>query len=129
MTLSATAKAIVGGLTALVALFPVALVALWLVMFSGMMSRTPQDAPFQAFDAIFALAFPAMCIISVLMYVMIAFYVTHAIKNTAASDVVRIVALLLVFFFPYLGMPAYYIIYILMAKPPTWAMKPQPVAP
>jgi len=129
MTLSSTAKAIVGVLTALVALFPLALVALWLVMFFGMMSRTPQDAPFQAFDAIFGLVFPAMCIVSVLMYVMIAFYVTHAIKNTPASDVVRIVALLLVFFFPYLGMPAYYIIYILMAKPPTWAMKPQPVAP
>jgi phage shock protein PspC (stress-responsive transcriptional regulator) len=59
---------------------------------------------------------------------MVTFYVAHAIKNTDASDVIRIVALLLVFFLPYVGMPAYYVLYIMLAKPPAWAMKPATVA-
>ena len=129
MKLNNTAKIIVGVLTLLVALFPIAFILLWLGMFFPTMVGRSQEYPFQAFDAIFAFIFPAMCIISILIYAMIAFYVAHAIKNTAASDVFRIVSLLLVFFFPYLGMPAYYVLYILLSKPPQWAMKPLPQNP
>ena len=124
MTLNSTAKAIIGVLTALVALFPLVLIALWFTMFITMMGSAPRDYPFERFDAVFSWFFSAMCLLSLLMYVMTAFYVTHAIKNSAGSDVIRIIGLLLVFFFPYLGMPAYYVIYILMSKPPSWAMKP-----
>jgi hypothetical protein len=124
MKLNNTAKIVVSVLTALVALFPLAFILLWLGMFLPTMVGSSREYPFQAFDAMFVFFFPAMCIISTLMYAMVAFYVTHAIKNTAASDIFRILGLLLVFFFPYLGMPAYYVIYILLRKPPQWAMKP-----
>jgi len=126
MTLSTPVKALVGVLTLLVFLFPVGFFLLWALMFFPMfIGEASPDFPFQAFDTVFAVAFPLMCLFTVAMYGLIAFYVTHAIKNQGASDVVRIVALLAVFFLPYLGMPFYYIVFILMPKPPSWAMKPQ----
>lgn len=129
MALNKPAKVIVGILTVAIALLPVGLVIVWLLMVFGMMNGQPRDFPFQALDPLFAIAFPLVCSINVLIYGMMAFYVAHAVKNAAASDVVRIAGILLVFFFPYLGMPAYYIVYIVMPKPPAWAMKPQLVLP
>ena len=67
-----------------------------------------------------------MCLFTLLTYGLIAFYVTQAIKNQRASDVVRIVTLIMIFFMPYLGMPFYYVLFILMPTPPPWALKPRP---
>jgi hypothetical protein len=129
MTLSRTAKVVVGALTALVALLPVCLILAWLTMVLGIFQDTSRESVFfQTLDTAFPFVFAAGCLFNVLIYGMMAFYIAHAIKNLEGSDVVRIVGLLLVFFFPYLGMPAYYIVYILMSKPPAWAMKPQPPA-
>ena len=130
MTLSNPIKALVGLMTLLVVLFPHALFALWgLVVFPMFMGGSSADYPFQRFEMVFALAFPLMCFFTLTMYALTAFYVTHAIKNQGASDVVRIVTLLAIFFFPYLGMPFYYIVFILMPKTPSWALKPQPTSP
>jgi uncharacterized membrane protein len=129
MQLNTAAKVIVGLLTALVALFPLGLVFLWLASFFPMMSGWVSEFPSPFADALFAIMFPMMCLVSFLMYAMVAFYVTHAIKNTTASDLIRILAILLVFFFPYVGMPAYYVLFILLAKPPSWALKTVSPAP
>ncbi len=125
MTLGNPVKILVGVLTLLVVLFPFAFLLLWGLMAFQMFAGGPSgDYPSQAFDMIFAVAFPLMCLFTIVMYGLVAFYVTHGIKNQGASDVVRIIALLAVFFLPYLGMPFYYIVFILMPKPPSWAMKP-----
>ncbi len=130
MTLSNPLKALVGVLTTLVVLIPFGFVLLWgLMAIPAFMGAPSNEDPFRAFDLIFAFAFPLMCVFSLLMYAMIAFYVAHAIKNQGASDVVRIVALLLIYFLPYLGMPAYYVLFILLPQPPAWALKPQPTGP
>jgi len=129
VTISKPIKVLVGLLTLLVVLFPFALFLLWgLMVFPMFMGGSSGDFPFQAFDMVFALALPLMCSFALALYGLTAFYVAHAIKNQVGSEVVRIVALLAVFFLPYLGMPFYYIVYILMTKPPSWAMKPQPAS-
>jgi len=130
VTLSNPLKALVGVLTTLVVLVPFGIFLLWGLMAIPAFMGTPSgDDPFLAFDIVFAFAFPLMCVFSALMYALIAFYVAHAVKNQGASDVVRIVALLLIYFLPYLGMPAYYLLFILLPRPPSWAVKPQPAGP
>ena len=126
MTLSNPFKVLVGVLTLIVMLFPVGLFLLWGLMVSQVMRGPSSDFPLQFLDIVFPAAFFIMCLFTLIMYGLTAFYVTHAIKNQTASDVVRIVALLGVFFLPYLGMPFYYIVFILMPKSPSWAQKPQP---
>ncbi len=129
MTLTSPIKALIGVLTLLVVLLPFGFFTLWGLMVLPAMIRGPSgDFPSQAFDMVFAIAFPLMCLFTLVIYGLTAFYVTHAVKNQGASDVVRIIGILGVFFFPYLGMPFYYIVFILMPKTPSWAMKPQPVS-
>ena len=129
MTLSNGAKVIVGVLTVCVALFPLAFIFIWMISFFPFIAApSASDFPFDVFDAVSAFMFPAMCLISLMSYGLMAFYVAHAVKNTQVSDAIRVVAILLVFLFPYLGMPAYYILFILLGTPPSWALKVSPPA-
>jgi hypothetical protein len=123
MTLSRSAKIIVGVLTGAVVLLPVGFIVLAVVMMLGWWCGSPRDFPLPSLGPFAELSFPLMCLVNVLVYGMVAFYVAHAIKNQAASDTVRIIGILLIFIAPYLGMPAYYVVYILLATPPAWAMK------
>jgi len=129
MTLSQPIKILVGVSTLFVFLLPFGFVLLWgLMMFPVAFGEPSADFPSQPFNAIFSLAFPLMCLLNLLVYALYAFYVIHAIKNESASDVVRIIALLAIFFIPFLGMPFYYIVYIFLPNPPSWALKKQPAA-
>jgi hypothetical protein len=49
------------------------------------------------------------------------FYLIHTIKNTKASDALRIVLGLGHLFLPFVAMPIYYFLYIWRAHPPEWA--------
>jgi len=129
MTITNPFKVVLGLLTALVALLPVVFIALWLATFIPMYTGSFHGFPESGMDLIFAVVFPLACVINVLIYALTAFYVTHAIKNAAASDLFRILGVLFVFFFPYLGMPAYFILYIMLPTPPPWAMKAQSPEP
>jgi|SRR3990172_266055 len=129
MTISSPIKVVLGILTALVALLPVLIICLWLAMFIPIYTGSFDSFATSGMDPLFAVAFPLVCVINVLVYGLTAFYVTHAIKNAAASDLLRILGVLFVFFFPYLGMPAYFILYIMLPTPPRWAMKPQWLEP
>ncbi len=126
MTLSTPIKILVGVLTLVVMLLPVGLFLLWGLMVSQVMRGPSSDFPSQFFDIVFPVAFFVMCLFTLIMYGLTAFYVTHAIKNERASDLIRILALLAVFFLPYLGMPFYYILYILIPHTPAWALKATP---
>ena len=126
MTLSNPIKILVGVLTLIVMLFPVGLFLLWGLMVSQVMRGPSSDFPLQFLDIVFPAAFFIMCLFTLIMYGLTAFYVTHAIKNQRGSDLVRIFALLGVFFLPYLGMPFYYILYILIPTTPAWALKASP---
>jgi len=126
MRLSKTAKAIVGVLTGMVVLVPIGFILLWLTLVFGMRSGSSPDSYFSLLDSAFPLFLSLACGLNLLIYGMTAFYVTHAVKNAAATDLLRIIGILLVVFIPYLGMPAYYVLYILIRNPPAWALKPQP---
>ena len=129
MTLSQPIKILAGVSTFLVFLLPFGFVLLWgLMVFPMAFGEPSMDFPFPAFEALFSLAFPLMCFLNLLIYALYAFYVIHAIKNESASDVVRIIALLTIFFVPFVGMPFYYIVYIFLPNPPAWALKQQPTA-
>jgi hypothetical protein len=49
------------------------------------------------------------------------FYLIHTIKNTKASDSLRIVLGLGHLFLPFIAMPIYYYLYIWQENPPEWA--------
>ena len=49
------------------------------------------------------------------------FYLVHTIKNTRASDSMRIVLGLGHLFLPFVAMPIYYYLYIWKENPPEWA--------
>jgi hypothetical protein len=49
------------------------------------------------------------------------FYLVHTIKNTQASDSMRIVLGLGHIFLPFVAMPIYYYLYIWRESPPEWA--------
>lgn len=49
------------------------------------------------------------------------FYLVHTIRNTKASDSMRIVLGLGHLFLPFVSMPIYYYLYIWRAHPPEWA--------
>jgi hypothetical protein len=49
------------------------------------------------------------------------FYLIHTIKNTRASDVMRIALGLGHVFLPFVAMPIYYYLYIWREDPPEWA--------
>lgn len=124
MTLSKPIKIAVGVATVIVMLLPMGLFLIWISFaFPFFMGNPDSDFPFQYFDMMMAVVFPMICLINILIYGLIAFYIIHAVKNQAANDVIRIIALLAIFFIPYLGMPIYYVIYILMSTPPSWALK------
>lgn len=129
MTLNKPLKVLIGILTLLVFLQPFVYFLSWVLMvlvFPIFMGNASSYPPFQAMNFIIPIVFPWFCLSTIVMYGMIIFYVVHSIKNQGVSDIVRIVTLLMIFFLPYIGMPFYYILFILMAKPPLWAMKPQP---
>jgi hypothetical protein len=49
------------------------------------------------------------------------FYLIHTIKNTKASDAMRIALGLGHLFLPFVAMPIYYYLYVWREKPPEWA--------
>lgn len=57
-------------------------------------------------------------------YALVTFYLLHVIKNTAASEVVRIILGVGIFYLPAIAMPVYYYLYILCDRPPAWALAP-----
>ena len=77
---------------------------------------------------IFIATIPLGCIVITVIFGLLAFYVTHAIKNRDASDAIRLIFMLAIFYFPYIGMPFYYVVFILKPKPPSWALKPKSVS-
>jgi hypothetical protein len=71
---------------------------------------------------------PLGCFVMIIMFGLLAFYVVHAIKNQDASNAIKLISALVIFMFPYVGMPLYCVVFILMPTPPSWALKPELVS-
>ena len=134
MYLSKPVKISVGIATLIVFLIPIFLILFWGYMFFSMIpiansnELPPDNFPFNSMDLFFNAWVPVVCTLNVLAYGLIGFYVFHTIKNNGISDVIRTIAILIIFIFPYLGMPLYYIMFILLPKPPNWTIKKEPAA-
>jgi len=76
--------------------------------------------PFLSF---FFVTFPLIFASSFLQLGLSGFYLAHVIKNTQASDVLRIMFGIGVFYMPVIMMPLYYFIYIWPDSPPEWAVE------
>jgi len=62
--------------------------------------------------------------VNVLNLALIAFYIAHAIMNTHGLTALRIALAVGLFTFPFLAMPACFLIYIAPSSPPAWALGP-----
>ncbi len=130
MQINKTVKILVGLGTLWFSIYPFLFFAVWLSMFTGM--GVSFDAPVQEPSALmfpFFAIFPLHCFTMLLQFVLMAFYLIHVIKNTKASETVRIILGLGCFFMPFIAMPIYYYIYIWLETPPAWAIQTQAVTP
>ena len=127
MRLTGAINILVGVLTGLVSIFPIAILLLVFAIGRGLLDVAVPPFPFGYCIALEQILPPSvMCVIQVLLYALMVFYIAHAVRNSAASDSVRTPLILLVVFIPFLGMPAYYAVFLLPPTPPAWALKPKP---
>jgi hypothetical protein len=130
MHLSKTVKIFVGIATLFVFLIPLLLILFWLYTAFSMATAAslpssefpPDRFPFNIESMRYFIVTVA-CLINMLGFALVGFYVFHAIKSNNISDVIRTIAILIIIMIPYLGMPLYYIMFILLPKPPNWTIK------
>ncbi len=123
MNLSKKQKYLVGALSAWVILYPFLffLIVAFSMLLPFSMAQSLNREPSPAFMIPFFAIFPLHCLTILLQLGLSAFYLAHIIKNTGASEVVRIILGVGVFLMPYLAMPVYYYVYIWLQDPPDWA--------
>ncbi len=121
MTLSKPVRILVGVGTVWIILYPLLFLAFWFSMMTGFMSSQDPEPPF-LFFSLFPAIFPVHCLTFIIQFALMAFYLFHIIKNTAASEVLRVILGVGTFFMPYIAMPVYYYLYIWREQPPQWAL-------
>ena len=122
-------KIFIGFATLLYLLLPIIFFLLWLLYVVPMyLGSTNVDDLMMLYKNIFMASIPLGCIVLTIIFGLLAFYVNHAIKNKEASEAIRLISVLSIIFLPYIGMPLYYILFILMPNPPSWALKPDSVS-
>ena len=119
-------KIIIGLTTLLYMIFPAIFFLLWIfLVIPTYLGSSNMDELMMLYKNIILVTIPLGCFVLILMFGLLAFYVVHAIKNQDASDAIRLISVLAILFFPYIGMPFYYIVFIIMPNPPSWALKPE----
>jgi hypothetical protein len=119
--LSKPIRILVGLATAWLPLYLLLFLAVWFSMFTGFFFLG-DAAPGPSFMmSLFPAIFPLHCLTLVIQLALMAFYLFHVIKNTAASDLLRVILGVGIFFMPLLAMPVYFCLYIWTEQPPEWA--------
>ena len=124
MDLNKIVRILIGLATAWVTLYPVLFFAAWLTMFQSI-AFTPATSRLEPppFFSAFTLILPVHCLTILLYMALIVFYLIHVIRNTNASETIRIILGVGIFFLPFVAMPIYYYLYIGRDQPPIWARK------
>ena len=128
ITYSRIPKILIGIGTAIFALFPILMMAFAIAfMFIPLffLNLTESSEPNLAIFGVFFLIFPIMMLFGFLQLGMMIFYIINIVKNKTGSDVILILIAICLYFLPFFGMPAYFLIYILPKEPPDWAMVPK----
>jgi hypothetical protein len=130
--LSKPIKILLGIGTAWLAVFPAFFVAAWMLMSIGMMA-VPfilrdrfSPAALLLFIIPFAFIFVLEFATIALQMFLLVFYLIHIIKNTVASESLRIIFGVGNFFMPFISMPIYYYLFIWLDRPPDWALNTVP---
>lgn len=121
MQLNKNVKILVGVGTVWIILYPLLFIAMWFSMMAGFMFSASTESPLSMFSA-FDLIFPLHCLTAVIQFILMGFYLFHIIKNTLASDVIRVILGVGIFFMPYFATPIYYYFFIWRNFPPEWAL-------
>ena len=126
MKLSKPAKWILGAATLWLLIYPIIFFLLWLSAPTGMYGLAfLKGIPEEFKPLIFApilLIFPLHCLTIFGMWVLLAVYQIHVIKNSQANETIRIVLGVGLMLIPFVVMPIYYLIYVWPAVPPDWAL-------
>jgi hypothetical protein len=88
----------------------------------GLSPAIPETGP-RGFLVFFFAIFPLHCVTILIQLALLVFYIIHLLKNTAPSEVTRVILGVGMFLLPYVAMPVYYILYIWLDQPPAWAIE------
>jgi len=127
MVLRKPVKILVGVGTAWIILYPILFIAGWFLMVTGFMFGESTELPY-FLPTLFPLIFPLHCLTILIQFALMGFYLYHVIKNTTASEVLRVILGIGTFFMPYIAMPIYYYLYIWREDPLDWSVA-QPAEP
>jgi outer membrane protein assembly factor BamB len=119
MSMSNNLKWLVGLATVWLIAYPVFFLILWLLSFQAMFSGG-SEVPF--IGAFFGYLFPLHCLTAILQLVLLAFYLVHILRNQLASEAAKVGFALSIVILPYIGMPAYYYLFVWRPSPPQWAL-------
>lgn len=120
MKINRPIKIIVGISTIWLLIYPVIFIlGIFLFPFGMMPTDNADFFPFLNFGYIF----PLHCLTAIMQFGLMGFYIIHIIKNLTASEIVRIILGVGIFFMPYIAMPMYYYLYIWRETPPEWAIR------
>ena len=121
MSTSQNVKWLVGVATVWLIAYPVFFLILWLLSFQAMFSGSTELPLVGTF---FGYLFPLHCLTALLQFVLLAFYLVHILRNQSASEAAKVGFALSIVILPYVGMPAYYYLFIWRPYPPQWALSP-----
>jgi hypothetical protein len=122
MSISNPIKWLVGAATVWLLSYPAFFLILWLLSFQSMVTGS-SELPF--INGIFSYLFPVHCLTAILQLVLLGFYLVHILRSQLASEPAKIGFALSIVILPYLGMPAYYYLFIWRDHPPQWALSPK----
>jgi outer membrane protein assembly factor BamB len=121
MSTTNTIKWLVGAATAWLLAYPAFFIIIWLLSFRSMFLGST-DFPFA--EPLFSYLFPLHCLTAILQFVLLAFYLIHIIRNPTISEAWKVAFALSIFVLSFIGMPAYYYLFIWRDHPPRWALPP-----
>jgi len=78
---------------------------------------------------VFSVMFPIICLVIILQFALMAFYLIHIIRNNTALETARILLGIGIFFLPFVAMPMYYYLFVWLDTPPEWALAKPTVQP
>ena len=119
-------KTLLGIATGLYLLMPVFSFSAWLLAFPVMMigsSLNNSEPPIFFFIA-FGLFMFSILATNLLHFLIVPTYIVLLLRNQNAQETIRIILGIGLFFIPFLAAPIYYLVYILPADPPAWALQP-----
>jgi hypothetical protein len=119
-------KLVLGILTLWITLSPVFFVVLWLGTFFPMILMSESQSATDPSPLLFMMPFMAFFIgilcTKFIQTGMQVFYLIHIIRNTHATEILRILIGVGLFFLPFVAMPIYFLTFIWPEKPPLWAV-------